>query len=181
MSHLSQKLQPPTPSIGPHWFLLVPLNQWLGVTGKLVNSRFLGCSLGDSNKEIQCSGCCIVNKYPRLLGAGGPLSMPSASPPCPFAPSNHPVSSRRGLSFYPPPPCSFLSPPQPKMISLYSFVIPHWFSSIISYPFMSSCFASPWKQGPWLIHSVLKYLLTRVCTAQLPAQRVYFRFPRHGT
>ena len=72
--------------------------------------------------------------------------------------------SRLGLSFSPPPPCNLLSPPQPKMISS---VIPHWLSSIIYYPFVSSFFAS-------LGHDL--YILASntcwpgVCT--LPAQRV---------
>lgn len=60
---LSQKLWTPSPSTGPHLFLLVLLNQWLGVTRKLVNRRrFLGYLLRDSNKRDSC-GCCIVSKH----------------------------------------------------------------------------------------------------------------------
>lgn len=94
----------------------------------------------------------------------GHWACPVHPQPHPFAASNHPKFSRPGLSFYPPPPCSLLSPSQPKMISS---VIPHWLSSIIYYPFVSSFFASP---GHDLYILASNSCWPGVCT--LPAQRV---------
>ena len=150
---------PLSPSTGTHWSVLAPLNQWLGATRKLVNSRSLGCYPESLIQKIHVGA--ELSQALQVIRGRWASKHPHPSPSLP------PMTcilwgGLASVSIHPTP-WSSLSPPQSEMISVYS-IIHHWLSRIISILFVCFAyigFAFPWKQGPWLIHLHAPYLLNR--------------------
>ena len=136
MGPLSQKLWTPSPSMDPHLFLLVLLNRWLGITRKLVNGRFLGYLLRDSNKEIHV-GAALLASTQVIRGRWATEHAQCIPNPTPFAASNHPTFSRPGLSSYPPP---LITPAQDDLICHSSLIIKH---HLLSFCVQFLCISGP--------------------------------------
>lgn len=89
----------------------------LGVSGKLANSRFLGCCPRDYNSRDPC-GCCMLYKHPGYQGQVGHRACPVHPYPAPLLPPNYAASLEAWLKFLSTPSMKLCSPPQPNYCTI---------------------------------------------------------------